>query len=138
MFFRMLKGALFRQKSKMIMIAITIALGASLATAMAMPNNDWKPLAVASASAAVAATSRAYVTELEWRRWVTLPRSYSVAHVQLPPPGTPRRMTLTVNLDGGGTRDFELEFSPEANRAAVYLRDVGNGKFVLKKWESME
>ena len=34
MFFRMLKGALFRQKSKMIMIAITIALGASLATAM--------------------------------------------------------------------------------------------------------
>ncbi len=34
MFFRMLRGALFRQKSKMIMIAITIALGASLATAM--------------------------------------------------------------------------------------------------------
>ena len=34
MFFRRLKGALFRQKSKMIMIAITIALGASLATAM--------------------------------------------------------------------------------------------------------
>lgn len=34
MFFRMIKGALFRQKSKMIMIAITIALGASLATAM--------------------------------------------------------------------------------------------------------
>ena len=34
MFFRMLKGALFRQKSKMIMIAVTIALGASLATAM--------------------------------------------------------------------------------------------------------
>ena len=34
MFFRMLKGALIRQKSKMIMIAVTIALGASLATAM--------------------------------------------------------------------------------------------------------
>ena len=34
MFFRMIKGALFRQKSKMIMIAVTIALGASLATAM--------------------------------------------------------------------------------------------------------
>lgn len=34
MFFRMLRGALFRQKSKMIMIAVTIALGASLATAM--------------------------------------------------------------------------------------------------------
>lgn len=34
MFFRMIKGALFRQKSKMIMIAITIALGSSLATAM--------------------------------------------------------------------------------------------------------
>ena len=30
----MIKGALFRQKSKMIMIAVTIALGASLATAM--------------------------------------------------------------------------------------------------------
>ena len=34
MFFRMIRGALFRQKSKMIMIAVTIALGASLATAM--------------------------------------------------------------------------------------------------------
>lgn len=34
MFFRMIKGALLRQKSKMIMIAVTIALGASLATAM--------------------------------------------------------------------------------------------------------
>ena len=34
MFFRMIKGALFRQKSKMLMIAVTIALGASLATAM--------------------------------------------------------------------------------------------------------
>lgn len=30
----MIKGALFRQKSKMMMIAVTIALGASLATAM--------------------------------------------------------------------------------------------------------
>jgi len=30
----MIKGALFRQKSKMIMIAVTIALGSSLATAM--------------------------------------------------------------------------------------------------------
>ena len=30
----MIRGALFRQKSKMIMIAVTIALGASLATAM--------------------------------------------------------------------------------------------------------
>ncbi len=30
----MIKGALFRQKSKMILIAVTIALGASLATAM--------------------------------------------------------------------------------------------------------
>ncbi len=34
MFFRMLRGALFRQKGKMLMIALTIALGASLATAM--------------------------------------------------------------------------------------------------------
>ena len=34
MFFRMIKGALFRQKSKMIMIAVTIALGSSMATAM--------------------------------------------------------------------------------------------------------
>lgn len=34
MFFRMLKGALFRQKGKMLMIAFTIMLGASLATAM--------------------------------------------------------------------------------------------------------
>ncbi|MDR1321945.1 MAG: ABC transporter permease [Gracilibacteraceae bacterium] len=34
MFLRMVKGALFRQKGKMLMIAFTIALGASLATAM--------------------------------------------------------------------------------------------------------
>ncbi|MBR2175494.1 MAG: ABC transporter permease [Clostridia bacterium] len=34
MFFRMLRGALFRQKGKMLMIAFTILLGASLATAM--------------------------------------------------------------------------------------------------------
>ena len=34
MFFRMIRGALFRQKGKMLMIAFTIALGASLATAM--------------------------------------------------------------------------------------------------------
>ncbi|MBQ8088827.1 MAG: ABC transporter permease, partial [Clostridia bacterium] len=34
MFLRMVKGAIFRQKSKMLMIAFTIALGASLATAM--------------------------------------------------------------------------------------------------------
>jgi putative ABC transport system permease protein len=34
MFRRLVKGALFRQKKKMIMIAFTIALGASLATAM--------------------------------------------------------------------------------------------------------
>ena len=34
MFFRMVRGVLFRQKGKMFMIAFTIALGASLATAM--------------------------------------------------------------------------------------------------------
>lgn len=34
MFLRMLKGALWRQKSKMLMIAFTAALGASLSTAM--------------------------------------------------------------------------------------------------------
>ena len=34
MIFRMIRGALFRQKSKMLLIAITIALGASLATGM--------------------------------------------------------------------------------------------------------
>ena len=34
MFFRMAGGALFRQKGKMLMIAVTVALGASLATAM--------------------------------------------------------------------------------------------------------
>ena len=34
MIFRMIKGALFRQKSKMLLIALTIALGASLATGM--------------------------------------------------------------------------------------------------------
>ncbi len=34
MFFRMMNGALLRQKGKMLMIAFTIALGASLATAM--------------------------------------------------------------------------------------------------------
>lgn len=34
MFWRMVKGALFRQKGKMLMIAFTIALGASLVTAL--------------------------------------------------------------------------------------------------------
>lgn len=34
MFWRMVRGALFRQKGKMLMIAFTVALGASLATAM--------------------------------------------------------------------------------------------------------
>lgn len=34
MFWRMVKGALFRQRGKMLMIAFTVALGASLATAM--------------------------------------------------------------------------------------------------------
>ena len=34
MFFRMIRGAVTRQKKKMLMIALTIALGASLATAM--------------------------------------------------------------------------------------------------------
>lgn len=34
MFWRMVRGALFRQKGKMLMIAFTIALGTSLATAM--------------------------------------------------------------------------------------------------------
>ncbi|MDR3167840.1 MAG: ABC transporter permease, partial [Treponema sp.] len=34
MFWRMVRGALFRQRGKMLMVAFTIALGASLATAM--------------------------------------------------------------------------------------------------------
>ena len=34
MLFRMIKGALWRQKSKMLLIALTVALGASLATSM--------------------------------------------------------------------------------------------------------
>ena len=34
MFWRMIAGALFRQKGKMVMIAFTIALGASLSTSM--------------------------------------------------------------------------------------------------------
>ncbi|MDR3160496.1 MAG: ABC transporter permease [Spirochaetaceae bacterium] len=34
MFWRMVKGAFFRQKGKMLMVAFTVALGASLATAM--------------------------------------------------------------------------------------------------------
>ena len=36
MFFRMIRGAFARQKMKMLMIALTIALGASLATAGAV------------------------------------------------------------------------------------------------------
>ena len=34
MFFRMIRGALFRQKGKMLMIAFTIALSTSLSTSM--------------------------------------------------------------------------------------------------------
>ena len=47
-------------------------------------------------------------------------------------------MTLAVNASDGRTQNFELDFAPETNRAVVYLREIGNGKFVLKKWESME
>ena len=112
---------------------------ASLVAALALPNDYYKPIAVASARLAVAATSRAVWREQEWRRWVTVPRSYSVAHVQLPPGGTPRKMTLVVNsATGGEAARFELDFSPETNRAVVYLREIGQGNHVLKKWESME
>lgn len=120
------------------MTAAHEAAKASLAAALAMPSSDYKPIVVAAARASVAATSRARVTETEWRRWITLPRSYSVSHVRLPKPGSSRRMTLSVNAADGGTQKFELDFSPETNRAVVYLREIGNGKFVLKKWESME
>ena len=34
MLFRMIRGVLFHQKGKMLLIALTIALGASLATGM--------------------------------------------------------------------------------------------------------
>lgn len=34
MFWRMVRGTLFRQRNKMLMIAFTVALGVSLATAM--------------------------------------------------------------------------------------------------------
>ena len=122
-------------------VAMTIAhesAKAALVAALAMPNSDYKPLIVASARISVAATSRAYVNQNEWRRWITLPRSYSVAHIKLPAPGTSRKMTLSVNKSGGGTQNFELDFSPEANRAVVYARELGDGKFVLKKWENME
>ena len=122
-------------------LAMTVAhrsAQASLATALAMPNNEFKSLAVASARLAVAATSRAAWRELEWRRWVTVPRCYSVAHVQLPPGGSSRKMTLVVNFADGAPASFELDFSPETNRAVVYLRDLGQGNHVLKNWESME
>ena len=122
-------------------VAMTVAheaAKASLVAALAMPNSDYKSLVVASAKLAVDATSRAFVSETEWRRWVTLPRSYSVAQIPLPPPGTSRRMTLVVNGDGGIAQEFELDFSPETNRAVVYVREINSSKYLLKKWESME
>lgn len=122
-------------------VAMTVAhtaAKASLAAAMAMKNSELKPIAVATASAAVAATSRAFVNEREWRRWITIPRSYSVAHVRLPGSGTDRKMTLLVNSSDGKTTEFALDFAPETNRAVVYLRELDNGKFVLKNWESRE
>ena len=123
-------------------IAMTVAheaAKASLAAALALPHdNKAKPLIVASARLAVASTRIAFVKDVEWRRWVTLPRSYSVAHVQLPPPGTTRKLTVAVNGTDGKISNFELEFSPEANRAFVYLREVNQDKFVIKKWESAE
>jgi len=125
-------------KATLAMTAAHEAAKASLAAALAMPSSDYKPIAVASARMGVAATSRAAISEREWRRWITLPRSYSVAHVRLPLPGSSRRMTLAVNTSDGRTQNFGLDFAPETNRAVVYLREIGNGKFVLKKWESME
>lgn len=120
------------------MTAANKSAKASLAAALALPQSDYKALAVAAATAAVAATSRASVTEQEWRRWITLPRSYSVAHIALPPQGRSRKMTLAVNSSAGKKTRFELDFAPETNRAVVYLREVDNGKFALKNWESRE
>ena len=114
------------------------AAKASLAAALAMQNSEYKPLIVANARAAVAATSRAFVREREWRRWVTLPRSYSVAHVQLPPPGASRKLVLALNTANGETKEFEVNIAPEINRAVVYLREINQDKYLLKKWESME
>lgn len=126
------------EQATQAMTAANNSAKASLAAALAMPKSDYKALVVAGAAAAVAATSRAYVTEEEWRRWITLPRSYSVAHIALPPQGRSRKMTLAVNSSAGKKERFELDFAPETNRAVVYLREVDDGKFALKNWESRE
>lgn len=117
-------------------VAHTTAL-ASLAAAQAIQDEGIRAIAVASAAVAVAATERAYVKDTEWRRWITLPRSYSLTHLPLPADPAARKFTLKLDL-GQEVKEETITIAPDTNRAVVYVRILDDGKYILKCWESME
>ena len=125
------------KKTQAMTVAHTAAL-ASLVAAQAISDQTVRNIAVASAAVMVAATERAYVTETEWRRWITLPRSYSFAYLPLPAAPEKRKFTLKLNLPDGTTKAEEISIAPDTNRAVVYVRILDDGKYILKCWESME
>ncbi len=135
MFPKMVDGV---YKATVAMTAAHTAAVASLAVATAMDDNAFKPVAVASAAVLVAATGRAYVKDLEWRGGITLPRSYTLAHLPLPPEPDKRKFTLMLDLPGHGQAQEEIAIAPDTNRAVVYVRVLDDGKYILKCWESME
>ncbi|MDD3886042.1 MAG: hypothetical protein PHI35_04155 [Victivallaceae bacterium] len=100
-------------------------------------NYEGKSLAIAAAELQVAATSRASVNHTDWRRWVTVPRHYSIAHVPLTA-DKPRKLAVTLfDRNGRKSGQYSFSFGEDVNRAIVYIREIG-GKYFVQRWESME
>lgn len=111
------------------------AAKASLAALLASPNFDGKALAVAAATAQVAATSSVSINDTDWRRWVTIAQRYRILHLPIP-----ANREITVEVEGADRKSLfrkTLKFEPETTRALIYLREAG-GKFYLKQWSTME
>ena len=111
------------------------AAKASLAALMASPNFDGKALAVAAATAQVAATSSISINDTDWRRWVTIAQRYRILHLPIP-----ANREITVEVEGADRKSLfrkTLKFEPETTRALIYIREAG-GKFYLKQWSTME
>ncbi|GEM_PF-4679125 len=110
----------------------------ALAAASAIPETTIQLTAMASAGVAVAATSRAYVNNAEWRRWITLPRHYYAMHLPLPPEPGKRVLQITPPRTSACQEKLTLQFSPDTNRAIVYIRELPTGQLLVKNWESNE
>ncbi|MCQ2379362.1 MAG: hypothetical protein MJ025_00335 [Victivallaceae bacterium] len=111
---------------------------ASLAAAMTIPDKTARAAAIVSAQAAVAATSKASIKQEEWRRWITLPRSYEILNIALPPPSAERKLTIVPPSSAGIKENLEISFAPKTKSAIVYIREIGSGKCIIKNWESKE